>query len=130
MPLNLPVDWAYVCTAIEGDRTFSIIWGLTTGAICLLIAVPTLWWTLPGHERWVFPRAVDPRRQWQMYYGVYTMAMGFTNVLCRMIPHGLLPWVHPAFFLVTIILTVTLGTRIAYLAIFGSRYTAVAGSAA
>ncbi len=114
--VGLPDDWTSVCNAIEGDRTFSVVWGLTTGTICLLMAVPALWWTLPGHERWVFPRAVDPRHKLQLLYGLYAMAMAWTNVFCRLIPHRPLPWVHPAFFVSTVLLALSLGPRIASMA--------------
>jgi hypothetical protein len=38
--------------------------------------------------------------------------MAFTDIGCRAIPHGPLAYVHPAFFLLTLVLAVTIGPRI------------------
>lgn len=49
------------------------------------------------------------------------MSMAFTDALCRFIPHQPLAWVHPAFFITTIIIAVGLGPRVAYLWLRGGR---------
>jgi hypothetical protein len=87
---------------LEGDHTFSLVYGLTTGAVCLALAIPLLYWALPGHQRSFFGVAVDPMRRLQVGYGIFCMAMAFTDIGCRAIPHGPLAFVHPAFFLVTL----------------------------
>ncbi|HEV3087676.1 MAG TPA: hypothetical protein VGX96_10675 [Candidatus Elarobacter sp.] len=104
-------DW------IEGTRGFDVAWGLVTGALCLAVAVPVLWWWLPEHRRAFFPRAVDPRYRLQLAYGLFAMAMAFTNVGCRIIPHDGLGAVHPAFFLITVALVAGLAPRAAWLAV-------------
>jgi len=118
-----------MCGFIEGGRTFNLIWGATTGAICLLIAVPILWWSLEGHATWLFTRALDPHRRLQLAYGIFAMAMAWTNILCRSIPHAPLPWVHPAFLLTTVILAIALGPRVAYVAFFADRPLVIATNA-
>jgi hypothetical protein len=101
---------------LEGDRTFGLIYGLTTGGLCLALAVPLLYWVLPGHERSFFGRRIDPANRLQLAYGIFCMAMAFTDIGCRAIPHGTLAFVHPAFFLMTLALVVTLAPRIVTLA--------------
>jgi hypothetical protein len=49
------------------------------------------------------------------------MSMAFTDALCRAIPHGHLPWVHPAFFVTTLLIVFGLGPRVAYVALTRSR---------
>jgi hypothetical protein len=97
---------------LEGDRTFSIIYGLTTGSLCLALAIPLLYWVLPGRERSFFGERIDPKQRLQLAYGIFCMAMGFTDIGCRTIPHGPLEFVHPTFFLMTLILVATIGPRI------------------
>lgn len=97
---------------LEGDRTFSLVYGLTTGALCLALAIPLLWWVLPGHKRSFFGLQIDPEYRLQLGYGIFCMAMAFTDVGCRAIPHGPLAFVHPAFFFVTAALVVTIAPRI------------------
>jgi hypothetical protein len=97
---------------LEGDQTFNVIYGLVTGGLCLALAVPLLYWVLPGHERTFFGTRIDPARRLQLGYGIFCMAMAFTDVGCRAIPHGPLAFVHPTFFLTTLALVVTLGPRI------------------
>jgi len=104
----------FECPWIEGSRTFDILFGCATAGVCLGVAVPTLWWVLPKHRVWLFSRAVDRAQGVQLSYGIFAMAMAFTDALCRTIPHGPLPWVHPAFFLTTILIGVGLGPRVAY----------------
>ena len=101
---------------LEGDRTFGLIYGALTGGACLALAIPLLYWVLPGHERSFFGRRIDPAYRLQLAYGVFCMAMAFTDIGCRTIPHGELADVHPAFFLMTATLVVTLGPRIVALA--------------
>jgi hypothetical protein len=103
------------CDWIEGSRTFNVIFGLTTSAVCLAVAIPTLWWVLPKHARWLFSPRVDRDRRIQLAYGIFCMSMAFTDAGCRLIPHQPLPWVHPAFFLTTLIIGLGLGPRVAYL---------------
>ncbi|GAC1576636.1 MAG: hypothetical protein NVS3B7_09620 [Candidatus Elarobacter sp.] len=105
------MDWSWM----EGSRAFEIAWGLTAGAICLAVAVPMLWWVLPGHKRSFFGHAIDPAFRLQLAYGIFTMAMAWTNVGCRVIPHDDLPLVHPAFFLVSLALVAGLGPRVVWL---------------
>jgi len=105
------------CSWIEGTRQFDIAFGAITSAVCLSIAIPTLWWVLPRFAVWVFPRDVDENRYLQLAYGIFCMAMAFTDALCRFIPHALLPWVHPAFFLTTLIIALGFGPRVWYLVI-------------
>jgi hypothetical protein len=102
------VDWSF----LEGTRTFDLTWGLATGALCLALALPILWWSLPAHRRSLFGRTLDPHGNLQVAYGVFAMAMAFTNVGCRAIPHGELPFVHPTFFAMTVALVVGLGPRV------------------
>ncbi len=97
---------------LEGDRTFSIVFGTITSAACFAVAVPTLWWYLPKHRRRLFPTNVDPRQKLQFWFGMFAMAMAFTNALCRYIPHGRLGYTHPVFFFTTIVLVVFLGSRV------------------
>jgi hypothetical protein len=44
------------------------------------------------------------------------MAMAGTNIGCRAIPHDDLAYVHPAFFLITVALVVTLAPRVIVMA--------------
>jgi hypothetical protein len=101
---------------LEGDRTFSLIYGFVTGGLCLAVAIPILWWVLPANRRSFFGTDVDPARWLQLAYGILCMAMAFTDVGCRAIPHGPLPYVHPAFFLMTLVLVAALGPRVVALA--------------
>ncbi len=97
---------------LEGDRTFSIVYGLVTGGLCLTLAVPLLYWVLPGHRRSFFGAAIDPAYRLQLAYGIFCMAMAFTDIGCRSIPHGSLEFVHPTFFLMTLVLVVSIAPRI------------------
>jgi hypothetical protein len=97
---------------LEGDRTFSLVYGFVTGALCLTIAIPILWWVLPASRRSFFGLRIDPAGRLQLAYGIFCMAMAFTDVGCRAIPHGPLEYVHPAFFLMTLLLLATLGPRV------------------
>jgi hypothetical protein len=97
---------------LEGDRTFSLVYGLTTGGLCLALAIPILYWVLPGRERSFFGARIDPENRLQVAYGIFCMAMAFTDIGCRAIPHGPLAFVHPAFFLLTLVLVVTLAPRV------------------
>lgn len=96
---------------LEGDRTFSLAYGLATGALCLALAVPLLYWVLPGRERSFFGARIDPNQRLQLGYGIFCMAMAFTDVGCRAIPHGDLAYVHPTFFLMTLALVLGLAPR-------------------
>jgi hypothetical protein len=97
---------------LEGDRAFGITYGLVTGSLCLALAIPLLYWVLPGHRRSFFGAAIDPNYHLQLGYGIFCMAMAFTDIGCRAIPHGSLALVHPTFFLMTIVLVVTIGPRV------------------
>ena len=97
---------------LEGDRTFSIVYGLVTGSLCLALAVPLLYWYLPGTRRSFFGTAIDPSYNLQLAYGIFCMAMAFTDIGCRTIPHGSLAFVHPTFFFMTLVLLVTIGPRL------------------
>jgi hypothetical protein len=101
---------------LEGDRTFGLIYGLTTGGLCLALAIPLLYWVLPGHKRSFFGPRIDPDYRLQLAYGIFCMAMAFTDIGCRTIPHGRLAFVHPTFFLLTLVLVVGLAPRIVVLA--------------
>jgi hypothetical protein len=101
---------------LEGDRTFGLIYGLCTGGLCLALAIPLLYWVLPEHRRSFFGTRIDPEYRLQLAYGIFCMAMAFTDIGCRTIPHGDLAFVHPAFFLVTLVLVVALAPRIAVVA--------------
>jgi len=101
---------------LEGDRTFSLIYGFVTGGLCLAVAIPILWWVLPASRRSFFGLRIDPQSRLQVAYGVLCMAMAFTDLGCRAIPHGQLLFVHPAFFFMTLVLVVTLAPRIAVVA--------------
>ncbi|HTW84230.1 MAG TPA: hypothetical protein VMD91_09205 [Candidatus Sulfotelmatobacter sp.] len=102
------MDWSF----LEGSRAFDVTWGLVSGALCLTLALPILWWSLPAHRRSLFGRALDARGNLQLAYGIFAMAMAFTDAGCRLIPHGDLPWVHPTFFVMTLALVVGLGPRV------------------
>ena len=110
----------FECTWIEGTRSFNLIFGAITSAACFAVAIPTLWWVLPKHRLWFFSPEVDRNQRLQLAYGIFCMSMAFTDALCRFIPHQKLPWVHPAFFLTTVIVFVALGPRVAYLVIRGN----------
>lgn len=97
---------------LEGSRTFSIILGTILAASTFSLAYPILWWYLPKHRRRIFPESVDPRQRLQLGFGLFCMAMTFTNALCRYIPHGPLGLVHPVFFFTTIALAALLGPRV------------------
>jgi len=97
---------------LEGDRAFSIAYGFVTGGMCLALAVPLLYWVLPGRRRSFFGAAIDPSYHLQLAYGIFCMAMAFTDIGCRTIPHGSLEFVHPTFFLMTLILVATIAPRI------------------
>jgi hypothetical protein len=101
---------------LEGDRTFGLIYGLTTGGLCLVLAIPLLYWVLPGHKRSFFGTRIDPEYRLQLAYGIFCMAMAFTDMGCRAIPHGRLTFVHPTFFLMTLALVIALAPRITALA--------------
>lgn len=101
---------------LEGSRAFSIGYGLATGAACLALAVPMLWWCLPAHRRSFFGPRIDPQYRLQLAYGIFAMAMAFTDVGCRAIPHDRLALVHPTFFLMTVVLVAGLGPRLVALA--------------
>jgi hypothetical protein len=115
----LNFDW------IEGSRSFDVAFGAVTSATCLLVAVPILWWGVAKKKVWLFSPEIDPHQRLQLAYGVFVMAMAFTDALCRFIPHGPLSWVHPAFFITTLIIAAGLGPRVAYLILreFRSRKT-------
>ena len=55
--------------------------------VCAL-AVPLLYWVLPGRERSFFGPRIDPAQRLQLAYGIFCMAMAFTDIGCRTIPHG------------------------------------------
>jgi len=113
----------FQCTWIEGSRAFNIAFGAVTAAACLSVAVPTLWWVFPKSRVWLFSKAIDRNQGIQLAYGIFCMSMAFTDALCRAIPHGHLPWVHPAFFLTTILIVFGLGPRVAYVALLQMRRT-------
>lgn len=100
---------------LEGTRAFDLAWGATTGLLCFSVAVPVLWWVLPGHLRSFFGTRIDPHARLQLAYGIFAMAMAFTNVLCRAIPHAYLDYVHETFALMTAVLLATMGPRVAYM---------------
>jgi hypothetical protein len=106
---------------LEGSRAFSIVYGLVTGSACLAVAIPILWWYLPNHRRSFFPRAIDQKYRLQLWYGIFAMAMAFTDIGCRTIPHDRLALVHPTFFLMTLVLVGTLGPRVIAMAREASR---------
>lgn len=106
---------------LEGDRAFGLAYGFVTGGLCLALAIPLLYWLLPGRERSFFGPRIDPHRRLQTAYGVFCLAMAFTDVGCRAIPHGELAYVHPAFFVLTVALVVGLGPRLLHLAADGTR---------
>ena len=97
---------------IEGSRTFDLAWGAATAALCLAVGVPLLWWSLPAHRRAFFPAAIDPDGRLQLGYGIFALAMACTNLGCRAIPHAELPYVHPTFFLITVLLVAALAPRV------------------
>jgi hypothetical protein len=105
------------CSWIEGDRAFCIAFGSVTAASCLVLAVPLLWWILPGRRTWFFTPQSDPQQHLQLGYGIFCMAMAFTDALCRFIPHAHLAWVHPAFFFTTVGLVIALGPRLLFVAL-------------
>jgi hypothetical protein len=96
---------------LEGDHTFGLIYGLVTGGLCLALAIPLLYWVLPGRQRSFFGPRIDPAYRLQLAYGIFCMAMAFTDIGCRTIPHGQLAYVHPTFFLMTAVLLAALAPR-------------------
>lgn len=100
---------------LEGTRDFDLIWGTATALLSFALAFPILWWYLPAHRRSFFGSKIDPSYRLQLAYGLFCMAMVFTNALCRYIDHGFLEYVHPTFALITIALAVGLTPRILYL---------------
>jgi hypothetical protein len=101
-----------IANLLEGNRTFDIALGTLTGAICLALAIPILLWSLPSHRRRLFSPSVDPHGILQIAYGVFCMAMAWADALCRFIPHGPLAWVHPAFFVTTLLIGIVIGRRV------------------
>jgi hypothetical protein len=99
---SMPIAW------LEGDRTFTVIFGTISAGACLAVAIPTLYWCLPDSRKWVFGERADPRQFLQLGFGLFGMAMAFANALCRYIPHRPLGVVHPVFFLTTVSLLVVL----------------------
>jgi hypothetical protein len=97
---------------LEGSRTFSILFGTVTAGACLSLAVPILYWYLPGTRKSLFGERIDPDQRLQFFFGILCMSMAFTDALCRYIPHRPLGWVHPAFFLTTVALVALLGPRV------------------
>jgi len=102
------VSWDW----IEGSRSFDIAWGVVSGALCLALAIPILASMRPAQRRSLFGTPIDPAYRLQLGYGIFCVAMAFTNVGCRAIPHDGLPLVHPTFFLITLALVVGLGPRV------------------
>jgi hypothetical protein len=76
------------------------------------MALPILYWCLPASRRWLFTRNADPRQYLQIPAGVLCMSMAFSDALCRYIPHRPLGFVHPAFFITTVLLVALLGPRV------------------
>jgi hypothetical protein len=100
---------------IDGDYMFDLAWAAVTGALCLAVAVPILWWWLPEHRRSFFGTRIDPTYRLQFAYGLFGMGMFGTNVGCRVIPHGHMAYVHETFAAITALIVVTLGARVAYM---------------
>jgi hypothetical protein len=107
--------------AIEGSRTFDILWGTATAAILFLIAWNVLYWWQPEHRVRIFSPSVDPTMRLQLYWGLAAMAMSFTNVGCRYIPHAFLEGVHLGFALITVTVALVLGPLVLYTALGGYR---------
>jgi hypothetical protein len=104
------MDWI---DAIDASRNASIAFGTATAGLCLLLAVPLLWWTLPNHRVRVFAERADPKMFVQLAYGIAAMAMAWADALCRYLPHPRLGVVHPAFFVTTVLLVAMLAPRVA-----------------
>jgi hypothetical protein len=117
-------SFMFECTWIEGTRTFNVLFGAVTAAICFSVAIPILWWVLPKHRTWFFSPDVDCNQGIQLAYGLFCMSMAFTDALCRFKPHEPLPGVHPAFFLTTLIIAMALGPRVASVALRRRRRSA------
>jgi hypothetical protein len=109
---------------LEGGHTFGLIYGLISGGLCLAVAIPLLYWVLPGRQRSFFGPRIDPRYRLQLAYGIFCMSMAFTDIGCRTIPHGELAYVHPTFFLMTIALLVALAPRVLTLTRSGKQLSA------
>ncbi len=103
------------CDWIEGSRAFNVCFGAATSAVCLYVAIPILWWGVAKRKVWLFSAHIDDKQGLQLAYGIFCMAMAWTDALCRFVPHRPLAWVHPAFFLTTIIIAIGLGPRVTYL---------------
>jgi hypothetical protein len=96
---------------LEGSRDFDIAWGTVTGTLCLLAALPVLV-AYVWRKQWsMFGPQIDPKRRLQLGYGIVTIGMGFTNYLCRYIPHNYLLGVHEGWFVITLILLAVVGPR-------------------
>lgn len=104
---------------LEGSPAFDVLFGTLTGAACLALAIPILWWVLPKSRRRLFSERIDPHQYLQLAYGIFCMSMAFTDMLCRFIPHRPLGWVHPSFFLTTVALVAFLGPQLAVVAFRG-----------
>jgi hypothetical protein len=115
------------CDWIEGSRTFNVVFGALTAAVCFAVAIPTLWWVVPKHKLWLFSRRVDRCRRIQLAYGLFCMSMAWTDAGCRFFPHAPLPWVHPAFFITTVLIGIGLGPRVIYLILRERRIARAAG---
>jgi hypothetical protein len=101
---------------LEGSRTFAIAFGTVTSLACLSIGGPLLYWCLPASRRWFFSRSRDPHLYLQIATGVICMSMTCANALCRYIPHRPLGFVHPAFFLTTLLIVGLFGPRMIWFA--------------
>lgn len=105
--------------AIEGSRSFDVLWGTTTAAILVLIGWTALLWTETPRRVSIFGESADPKMRLQISWAVFALAMAGTNVGCRYIPHAFLEGVHLGYASITLAVILVLGPRELYLAIAG-----------
>ncbi|MBD5634518.1 MAG: hypothetical protein IAI49_08585 [Candidatus Eremiobacteraeota bacterium] len=111
---------------LEGSRSFDIVWGSVTGTFCFAIGACVLAMWLRERGRGtpsMFGAAVDPERKLMFAWGIFAMMMGGTNFGCRYIDHAYLEGVHEGFFALTLLVTIVLVPRLAWLAFVRRRTT-------
>jgi hypothetical protein len=107
----LMLQSALQCDCIGGSRTFNT--ALLPRRSALRLPFRRSGGVLPKHKRRLFSPRVDRHQRIQLAYGLFCTSMAFTDAGCRFFAHQPQPWVHPAFFLTTLTISLGLGRRVA-----------------